>query len=798
VVAAMTAIALEGAACPPYCGARELLAMVARELAANRYAAAEQLAQLALAKAQSGGDDVLIAKLLNNLGAARIYRRNYVGAYEALEKARQLAARRGQREVEAGIWSNLASLYGMLAGWPAAEEALTRAAALMPADSRYRPALLAQRARLALQKSATDRRLAETAWVEAMQAASEAGDWQIQRHLWDDLFLLRLAAGDLAAAEAALANSYRLIALHRLRDPRHFWLLAARLRLAQRRPAEALACLRRASGGRQPQEAGFNALELAVVEVQAAFQLHGAPAALAACRRVWPEVMQWRGTILPETATETAADVFVAQLADQYVKAVFETGHRNPRAIEEAWAAVEQTRALGMLRMRARRRQALRMAEADGRQRASVLATASFHRTPTQPAGAPWNAAGETAPLTAARGLLAAVQAALRPQQTLFTFWIGDGRPTVWAITRRSIHCAPLPGRSTLVAALRRFREEVRKGEAPPRTGHELYQWMFGGLPAAVLENTEWLVSGDDELLLAPLGALAMRAQAPVYVGQARALTLLPSALWLLEPVQQPSPRSILAVGDLVHNGADPRWSGEAGEGRARTRLAVLTRTRTARRNAADLELPSLPGSRRELETICQLWSQAGREAAALRGFGATVEALRQSLQTEKTDIHFATHVLPAPGVEAYRNQISGESAGFVRLLFPVGEPFLALSLQRDGRREGLSAADLAALPAVRGRVVLNGCATGTGPAQPGAGIHSFASAWLAAGATSVVASLWQVDDDGALFDSYYRALLSGARPSMALHAAQTAMIRSRTWRAQPRYWAAYFHFGKD
>ncbi len=771
--------------------------MVARELAANRYAEAERLALLALEKAQDAGDDVLKAKILNNLGAARIYRRNYLGAFEALERGRQLAARHGQREVEAGIWSNLASLYGMLGGWPAAQEALARAAALMPASSRFRPALLAQRARLALQRRATDHRLAEKAWAEAMQAATEAADWQIQRHLWDDLFLLRLGKGDLVSAEAALANSYRLIVLHELRDPRQFWLLAARLRLAQGRPAEALACLRRASDGRKLREGSFNALELALVEVQAEYQLRGADAALAACRRVWPEVLQWRDTILPDTTTETAADVVLAQLADQYVKVVLETGPRNPRAAEEAWAAVEQTRALGMLRMRSRRRQALAVTEAGGGPRILMLARASMQTTPLSVAGTLHSPGAGTIPVVAARQLLKAVQAALRPNQTLFTFWMGDARPTVWAITPHSIHCAPLPGRTTLIAGLQRFREEVLRGEAPPGTGRELYRWLFGKLPSTALASTEWMVSGDDELLLAPLGALPMGERDPLYVGQARALSLLPSALWLLEPDQNPPVRSLLAVGNLVHNGADPRWSGTA-RSNQRGRFALLARTRTAVQNTAALELPTLPGSRRELETICRLWSQAGRETAVLQGFEATMEALRQSLRTEKTDLHFATHVLPAPGAEAYQNQIAGESEGFVRLLFPIGEPFLALSLQRDGRREGLSAADLGALPAVRGRVVLNGCATGTGPAQPGAGIRSFASAWLAAGAASVVASLWQVDDDGALFETYYRALLSGARPSRALHAAQTAMIQSGTWRAQPRYWAAYFHFGKN
>ncbi|MCX7605324.1 MAG: CHAT domain-containing protein [Bryobacteraceae bacterium] len=773
----------------------------ARELAANRYAEAERLAAMGLEKALAEKDEVLAAKLYNNLGAARIYRRNYRGAFEALEQARRLAARHGQREIEAGIWSNLASLYGMLAGWPAAEEALARAAALMPPGSRYRPVLLAQRARIALQKN-TDTKLAERIWMQAMEAACDAGDWQTQRHLWDDLSEYWLSAGRLEAAEAALANSFRLIALHRLRDPRSFWLLAAKLRLAQGRAEEALQCLRRASDGRKIQGATYAAVELAVVDVAAQFRTRGAGAALAACRRAWPEVARWRQSVLPDQETETAADVTLAELADQYVKAVFEALPAGAGASVEAWAAVEESRALGILRLRARN--AANRAEPDqgaeaGRGGSGAVAAANG------PQAQRWldlvtdygHGAAAGGPVFPTR-LLAAVQSALGPQQTLFSIWLGRGRPTVWAVTRRSIHSAPLPPRAILMERIREFREEAQNGSFPPSSGWELYRAMFGGLPAEPLANPEWLISADDELLLAPLAALRTGGGRNGYLAETRTLSLLPSALWLFEAGGRAKPRGLLLVGDLVHNRADPRWPRENSQAWRWTDFLRKPQKGKPAGGSAFTELPTLAGSRSELETIGKLWARAGLETSALRGFEATAEALHQALQRGWTDIHFATHVLPAPGVQAYRALITGASEELARLLFPVGEPYLALSLRRDGGREGLSAADLAELPAIRGRVVLNGCATGAGAAQRGAGIRSFATGWLAAGASSVVASLWQVDDDGAFFEAYYRELLDGARPSAALQAAQTAMIRSGTWRAQPRYWAAYFHLGKD
>jgi CHAT domain-containing protein len=77
--------------------------------------------------------------------------------------------------------------------------------------------------------------------------------------------------------------------------------------------------------------------------------------------------------------------------------------------------------------------------------------------------------------------------------------------------------------------------------------------------------------------------------------------------------------------------------------------------------------------------------------------------------------------------------------------------------------------------------------------------------AWLAAGAEAVVASLWPTpDDNGRLFVSFYRLLRNvkrdgtGSRPASALREAQLEMLRSGTWRSEPRYWAAHFVTGKE
>jgi len=774
-------------------------------LAANRHADAERLLEAAEKQARAENNPALLVKILNNLAAARMYRKDYRKAFEALEAARTLAESHQWRELEAGIWSNLSSLYSMLAAWPAAEEALVRALSLMPRESRYRPALLAQRLRLALNRQDIDDRTADRLWKEAMEAAEDSGDWQVQRHLWDDLAQRRLDAGNTEQAEAALANSFRLVALHRLRDPQSLWMFVARLRLAQGRPEEAERWIERLLRDPGADQSPVNALQLATAEVEVALLRRGAAAALAACRKAWPGVLRWRDTVLPEPAAERAADVAMTVLADYY--ASLAAGHNRPDLSAEAWAAIEQSRSLGLLRMRDRHagheRVLSRGAEdgAGGRYERAVSRTPASGGWPTTNARARDD---QTAHVSLREsppgGMLAAVQARLRPTQTLFCFWLGRRSTAVWAVTANGFHRASLLPREQLIGRLRRFRQEILAGQSDSATGREIYQSLFGVLPEESLRSPEWLISGDDELLLAPLGALqAARNGGRSYLAEAHSLTLIPSALYLFEDAAQPAPGRLLVVGDLVHNLADPRFTQVAGPPRpSRAFWARAADQSEGRRPKPELELPTLAGSGKEAEAILRLWKEHGLAGDALTGFDATVENLEQRLHQPLTDLHFATHLLPAPGVEAYSNRIAASWPNPVRILFPVGEPFLALSLRRDGGREGLTAAHLANLPGGRYRVVLNGCSTGAGPAQPGAGVHSFATAWLAAGAVSVVASLWQVADDGVFFDFYYRRLLEGARPSAALKAAQTAMIRSGTWRAQPRYWAAYIHLGKD
>ena len=129
----------------------------------------------------------------------------------------------------------------------------------------------------------------------------------------------------------------------------------------------------------------------------------------------------------------------------------------------------------------------------------------------------------------------------------------------------------------------------------------------------------------------------------------------------------------------------------------------------------------------------------------------------------------------------------------------------LLLSLAPSGQPELLDPATIATLHASCSLIVMSGCSAGAASTIASEGLLGLSRAWLAAGASSVLATQWPMpDDSGELWHSFYSAWRSSALPpgsaraAQALQSAQRDAIASRSWRARPRYWASYFVLGSQ
>jgi CHAT domain-containing protein len=111
-----------------------------------------------------------------------------------------------------------------------------------------------------------------------------------------------------------------------------------------------------------------------------------------------------------------------------------------------------------------------------------------------------------------------------------------------------------------------------------------------------------------------------------------------------------------------------------------------------------------------------------------------------------------------------------------------------------------LLAKDLSWPAPVRPRlVVLGSCRSAAGPYASGEGVLSLASPFLQAGVPSVVAALWNVDDDASreLLVRLHKHVAGGMAPAEALRAAQRELMASPDARlSDPRSWAGFVAIG--
>ncbi|MDC0712639.1 CHAT domain-containing protein [Stigmatella sp. ncwal1] len=212
-----------------------------------------------------------------------------------------------------------------------------------------------------------------------------------------------------------------------------------------------------------------------------------------------------------------------------------------------------------------------------------------------------------------------------------------------------------------------------------------------------------------------------------------------------------------------------------------------------------------LPGSRLEALSIQRLLPQA----QLLLGPDASKQRLL-NLSTPGI-LHLATH-----GFFLGHSSSSSESRGlaFVDSLGsappPQQEPLLNSGLVLAGALSSASpsppaleaslvtALELAGLNLWGTQlVVLSACDTGRGEVHLGQGVYGLRRALIAAGAETLLVSLWKVNDDSTrlLMDLYYRNLLAGLGRASAL---REAMLSLRTTHPHPHAWAPFIALGSD
>ena len=184
-------------------------------------------------------------------------------------------------------------------------------------------------------------------------------------------------------------------------------------------------------------------------------------------------------------------------------------------------------------------------------------------------------------------------------------------------------------------------------------------------------------------------------------------------------------------------------------------------------------KLQQLPGAEKEVKMIGQILN-----IVPLTGKDATKEQVLSRLNPVSL-IHIAAHGQTENGeIILSPNRASVDE--------PEEEDFL------------LTMADVLGATLHAKLVVLSCCHSGQGPIKA-EGVVGIARAFLGAGARSVIATLWAIDDEATLefMRHFYGHLVAGQSASQALHQAMKCLRESEQYKAV-KHWAPFVLIGDD
>ncbi len=182
------------------------------------------------------------------------------------------------------------------------------------------------------------------------------------------------------------------------------------------------------------------------------------------------------------------------------------------------------------------------------------------------------------------------------------------------------------------------------------------------------------------------------------------------------------------------------------------------------------IDLIALSGARDEAIAIAQLF-----KTKPLIGDEATKATVLQQMK-QASIVHLATHGL----LGTFKGEIPG-----------------AIALAPSGSDNGLlTSSEIFDLKINPNLLVLSACDTGGGEVT-GDGVIGLSRSFIAAGAPSILVSLWAVNDDSTstLMQSFYQTLKTNPNKAQAL---RSAMLSTMKQYPGPYYWAAFTLVGES
>jgi len=370
---------------------------------------------------------------------------------------------------------------------------------------------------------------------------------------------------------------------------------------------------------------------------------------------------------------------------------------------------------------------------------------------------------------------VARVQKQLLDKRTfLLEFFVGEDNFFIWVVSRDSpLRCYSFPSRADFLEKISSYQSQIlqHRIRIDLHLGKELYDQLLKAALQDIPALSRLLIIPDGLLLRFPFEALIKEIKdgTPRYLVEDYILSYGPSASVLGELRAVPRKKTsrvvdFFGLGNPVID--EKKTSGTA--------LEYVRSRGTA--------LLDLPFAEKEVEKIGGLYEEKKRKAEVYVGEKALEERLKSQNAADFTVVHLATHGLIDDRVPALSGLLLAPSQGpegddgFLRL-----NEIFNLSLNAD-------------------LVTLSACETALGKEVRGEGMIGLIRAFIYAGARSILASLWMVNDlsTSKLMEDFYSQLLRGQKAPEALRQAKLEFLKGgdMTYR-HPFFWAPFILVGQ-
>jgi CHAT domain-containing protein len=378
----------------------------------------------------------------------------------------------------------------------------------------------------------------------------------------------------------------------------------------------------------------------------------------------------------------------------------------------------------------------------------------------------------------------------LNADSALIEYVLSEKKSFAWVVYNGKVTAVILPAKKEIDELIADYRSSLSEKVSSLTLNtalaklnvksQKLYQKLFQPLESHLASAHKLIIVPDGALAYLPFETLVRESKTTAgkrtsgaYLIERFAISYAPSASALAAIKAMPKDarkdtRGMIAFGDPVYTSFEKReQTGDALQSNSRHLAESMS------------EYRQLPYTRKEIREILSLFPET--EQKTYLGIDACEQNVKTADLQKYRYIHFAAH-------------------GIIDEEYPARSGII-LSAENNSKEDGvLQMSEVMRLNVNADLVTLSACRTGLGKLFNGEGMIGLTRAFLYAGASSVLVSVWNVNDmaTAELMKEFYHNLQKGMSKNEALRQAKRELIngQKRAWR-HPYFWAPFVLIGE-